>query len=149
MNTLVLERFSYAPTGTFGTLRCGDKEFYTCERPWLSNQEGKSCIPEGVYSLGKRYSPMMKRTTGGEFEEGWEVQDVPNRTFIMIHPANFVQQLKGCISLGLGFQIIPDKQGIYRQAVTSSRSAVREFMNYMERSNEWDLHIIPKLISYP
>lgn len=35
--------------GVQGTLRCGDYECYTLERPWLDNRRRVSCIPAGTY----------------------------------------------------------------------------------------------------
>lgn len=148
MNALLLER-AYMPDGTFGLMHIGDTTLHSLERPWLGNKPFVSCIPEGVYRLRKRESGVMNRSTGGEFPIGWEVTNVPDRTFIMIHPANFVWELNGCISLGLGSAVMPDKHKKWQQAVTRSRDAIRTFMDLLEAQDEWDLEIIPKLIQYP
>jgi len=151
MNTIMLERFSYAPDGTFGvmTLPSG-KMLYTAERPWLGNAPSISCIPEGVYALGQRPSSVVSRTSGGAFSSGWEVKDVPNRTFIMVHPGNFpMTDLEGCIAVGKDYQILKDKTGQYRNAVGLSRAAFEVFMRELDSRNSWDLEIIPKLIQYP
>ena len=151
MNTLVLERFAYSPDGTFGKLTFPEgEEFYTAECPWFGNATGTSCIPEGIYSLGKRYSPTVKRTSANQFSEGWEVLDVPERSFIMIHPANFpLLDLEGCIAIGENYQIIPDRMGVARNAVIKSRPAFKRFMELLETSDYWDLHIFQKRIEYP
>ncbi|RQP16376.1 MAG: hypothetical protein EAS52_12010, partial [Parapedobacter sp.] len=50
-----------------------------------------SCIPEGTYPLSKRYSKRF----------GWHVlvEDVPQRSGILFHPANDAQnELRGCIA---------------------------------------------------
>jgi hypothetical protein len=50
-----------------------------------------SCIPEGNYFIRKRYSVKYK----------WhlELVDVPNRKFILFHPANNAKkELNGCIA---------------------------------------------------
>jgi len=49
-------------------------------------------IPEGTYQARKRDSQHFGRRVVGI--------DVPNRTDIEIHPANFPCQLKGCIAVG-------------------------------------------------
>lgn len=67
---------------------------YTLERPWLDNKVSVSCIPEGQY--------LVKRDKTGRFQ-WYAVQDVPGRTHIEIHPANKVEQLEGCIALGMYF----------------------------------------------
>lgn len=79
----------YDPEGTNGELKlvvCN-----TIELPWLQNQRNVSCIPEGRYELRKRF---IKK-----FGLHLLVVDVPDRSWILIHPANDAKtQLKGCIA---------------------------------------------------
>jgi hypothetical protein len=95
---------TYFPDGTNGKLECeGTLICYTIELPWRKNETKVSCIPEGNYFIRKRYSAKYKRH--------FELVDVPNRTYILIHPANNAQkELRGCIAPvtklsgpGLGF----------------------------------------------
>ena len=65
----------------------------TLERPWLGNQHEISCIPEGDYHIEAYSSP--------HFEGCIIVKDVPGREGILIHPANQVSELKGCIAVGV------------------------------------------------
>jgi hypothetical protein len=80
---------TYDPEGTNGELKllvCN-----TIELPWLQNQRNVSCIPEGRYELRKRF---IKK-----FGLHLLVVDVPDRSWILIHPANDAKtQLKGCIA---------------------------------------------------
>ena len=82
----------YHPQGTNGTL--AHKGFIICatiELPWRNNSTGISCIPEGRYSLAKRYSPHLK--------DHLLLENVPDRQYILIHPANnALLELKGCIA---------------------------------------------------
>lgn len=85
-----LELFrTYDPEGTNGELKlvvCN-----TIELPWLQNQRNVSCVPEGRYELRKRF---IKK-----FGLHLLVVDVPDRSWILIHPANEAKtQLKGCIA---------------------------------------------------
>lgn len=85
-----LELFrTYDPEGTNGELKlvvCN-----TIELPWLQNQRNVSCIPEGRYELRKRF---IKK-----FGLHLLVVGVPDRSWILIHPANDAKtQLKGCIA---------------------------------------------------
>lgn len=82
----------YMPEATHGLLTVNGKVICkTIELPWISNQKMISCIPEGTYSVVKRYSP--------KFKEHFELLDVPNRSLILIHPANNAKrELKGCIA---------------------------------------------------
>lgn len=88
---LVLLR-QYFNAGTNGGLYLnGTRLCYTIELPWLENQVGCSCIPEGTYTLRKRFSEKKK----------WhlEVLAVPGRSMILIHPANnAMKELQGCIA---------------------------------------------------
>lgn len=142
---LLLERFNYAPDGTFGwiTLPSGVR-LYTCEQPWNGNKTGASCIPEGTYKLKLRDSPKVKSSSGGAFDRGWEVTGVEGRTFIMIHPANWPHELRGCISVGEKYQIITGKQG-----VTSSRLAFNKLMAELEGLSDVELTIRQYRPEYP
>ncbi|NOS94232.1 MAG: hypothetical protein HOP30_20135 [Cyclobacteriaceae bacterium] len=85
-----LELFrTYDPEGTNGELKlvvCN-----TIELPWLQNERNVSCIPEGRFELRKRF---IKK-----FGLHLLVVDVPDRSWILIHPANDAKtQLKGCIA---------------------------------------------------
>ncbi len=99
---LLIERYSHGEKQTIGNLlglsesgrslfNCG-----TLELPWLDNQNKISCIPIGDYIVKKRYSKKY----------GWHlhVQDVGNRTYILIHSGNYYTQILGCVLVGkLGF----------------------------------------------
>jgi hypothetical protein len=64
---------------------------HTIELPWKENAKSTSCIPEGRYEIKKRYSP--------RFQWHLLVKDVPQRSVILIHPANdALQELRGCIA---------------------------------------------------
>lgn len=109
---VLLERFCYHPEGTLGVMTVGDTEFYTVERPWEENLPRISCIPEGEYEMKRRKSP--------KFGWCWEVKNVPNRTYILFHSANFPDELQGCIAPGIS--LMSD-----RIAVSRSRDAMKEF----------------------
>lgn len=67
-------------------------EFKTVELPWKNNQRRVSCIPAGTYTAIKHHSP--------KFGPCLWIQDVPGRSEILIHPANFWHDLLGCIAPG-------------------------------------------------
>lgn len=79
---------------------------YTCntlELPDFNNQRQKSNIPAGKYKVVKRNSP--------KYGNHFHILDVPNRDLILIHQANYVRQLLGCIAVGSGLSDI-DKDGL-------------------------------------
>lgn len=91
MTTIVVER-TYYPNGTNGSLFINDKFVcYTIELPWKENEPRNSCIPEGCYAIQKRSSP--------KFGQHFLITNVPNRSLILIHPANHAKtELQGCIA---------------------------------------------------
>jgi hypothetical protein len=57
---LVLHR-TYFPEGTQGMLLLnGELICYTIELSWIQNSINISCVPEGLYTLQKRYNPRFK-----------------------------------------------------------------------------------------
>ena len=83
---------TYYPEGTNGRILCQDRlMMYSIELPWKDNRARVSCIPEGRYELVKRWSP--------KFNRHLQLMNVPQRAFILIHPANdALHELKGCIA---------------------------------------------------
>ena len=83
---------TYDVLGTNGTVYNGEKSIcHTIELPWKENQKRISCIPEGRYEIVKRYS--------AKFKWHFILINVPNRAYILIHPANdALKELKGCIA---------------------------------------------------
>jgi hypothetical protein len=101
MHALVVERFAYTPHGTLGrAILPSGVELFSLEPPWKNNEPNVSCIPEGEYTA--------VRDRGGR-HQFYRVEDVPGRSAIEIHPANYFvnpatgrQELWGCIAFGLG-----------------------------------------------
>lgn len=88
---LVLQR-TYFKEGTNGAL-FNTNQFvgFTIELPWKENKKQVSCIPEGDYELKPRFSE--------KFKHHLVLQNVANRSLILIHPANDAKtELKGCIA---------------------------------------------------
>lgn len=88
---LVLKRI-YLAAATHGELTLNGKHIaHTIELPWRENKKRISCVPEGTYVLRRRYSE--------KFKWHYALLDVPNRSCILIHPANNAQkELQGCIA---------------------------------------------------
>lgn len=110
---------TYYPAATHGKLMI-DEQFiaFAIELPWRENRKRISCIPEGTYTMRKRYSAKHK----------WHyiIENVPNRSLILFHPANHAQkELLGCIAPVT--KII--KEGIGEQ----SRKAMQKLMEELEK----------------
>lgn len=146
MRTAVLTRNSLILDGTFGLWK-SDSNFkcVTAERP--KTADAHPCIPCGVYDCRPVVSPHFY-SIGSDFGFGrgvvYEVKNVPGRTNILIHPANWPVpiktdkdpvhlQLQGCIAPGSAVAKIkvPDPDGRMLTGVTSSRDATVALMRDM------------------
>lgn len=123
-----LERRGYFDNGTFGILKSNGFQCVTVEEVWRNNQRSISCIPIGVYPIRRGKYP--------RHGECFEVLNVPNRTSILIHPANTIDDIEGCIGPGERFGMVKDKW-----AVLQSTSAYQRFMNFMTGVVEAKLRI--------
>lgn len=125
MMTIVVER-NYFPNGTNGALYI-DNHFvcYTIELPWMQNQPCNSCIPEGSYPIKKRVS--------SKFGQHFLITNVPNRSLILIHPANHAKtELQGCIAPVT--KLTGEGRGeLSRQAFTNLKKRVNK---ELDRDNE-------------
>ncbi len=133
---ILISRYAYTKEGTFGVLNVVDQDrtIYQCltvERPWLNNEARVSCIPEGAYKLNFRESGIVNRTSRGEFTSGYEIAGVRDRSYIMIHIANSMEDLQGCVGVGSSPSYIHNKW-----AVGNSRNTFRDFMIIMDSGEE-------------
>lgn len=133
---LVLNR-GYLPFGTFGQLVLENgAKFATVERPWLNNQPGRSCFPEGEYTLRLRSSPVVQRTSKGKYPKGFEVSNIPGRSLCMLHVANFPTDVEGCIGIGKEIVVIGGTL-----AVNNSIASFTELMEYLLLRDTWTLRV--------
>jgi len=133
MNKIVISRINYAPTYTLGFIKHKDFFCFTLEpaeyKLVTSDDLGdgvtiskivpveskyKGCIPCGTYPIVWEYSPRFKCNL-------WELKDVPNFTEVKVHQGMRVQNTKGCILVGEGWQ--------YGSTLIYSRPALLAFNN--------------------
>lgn len=122
MKRLELTRYVDDGQATLGRLRLIENHsepWYTIERPWRENQRNVSCIPLGTYLIVPRHYHR-----GGY--PAWEVEDVPDRSMILFHIANWAHDVEGCIGIGMGAS--PHSNGFM---VTDSVDGFRSFMGAM------------------
>lgn len=113
---LTLFRDSQSSTATTGFFDTKPHRIFTLERPWLPvggapcGQKGVSCVPPGRYQLVPHNSEAHPHTVALVNPALWVYhfdEDVPPerrgfaRTTVLIHPANYVSELRGCIAPGL------------------------------------------------
>lgn len=138
MNTLILNRFKEDEHQTLGNITIYDNTtaLFSCkslELPWRDNQKYISRIPSNHYPVVKHTSPKFGRSL-------W-IQDVPDRSEILIHVGNFYEDILGCILVGEEFYDI-DNNGLLD--VTNSRKTVDKILNivteplYINIIEEWN-----------
>tara|TARA_R110000764_G_C10786014_1_gene356887 strand:- start:140 stop:544 length:405 start_codon:yes stop_codon:yes gene_type:complete len=94
-----------------------DFECCTLELPYKANTRNVSCIPTGEYIVLPR--------TSKKFGDHYEVKDVQLRKFILIHPANYYTELRGCIAIGHDFY---DINGDGEHDLTYSRRTIKRLL---------------------
>ena len=135
MTTLTLERFAYTPTETEGRLWLNDEDYvYTLERPWIDGLPGgmpfESCVPDGQYDLIAHRRPngddvfALRNPDCHVYYTDQERAGRPGRYLILIHSANWVEEVVGCIAPGLVRTIASNKR-----MVRSSREAMRRILD--------------------
>jgi hypothetical protein len=129
-----LMRTEVSPDGVFGELYLPGYyalRLCTMEDDWHENMRGSSCIPAGIYTLHR--TVFHKHNV-----ETFEVTGVPNRSRILIHPANTEEDVEGCIGIGLrtGSLVVPVDEDtgatrVMKRAVVESQHAFLRFMEVM------------------
>ena len=94
-----------------------DFECCTLELPFKNNARNVSCIPTGNYKVNPRNSE--------KYGDHYIVEDVLMRDYILIHPANYYTQLRGCIAIGYDFF---DINGDGEHDLTHSRRTIKNLL---------------------
>lgn len=118
---LKLFRTSSSTVATEGYFDTHPHRIFTLERPWVPaspyraddwipcGRKGVSCVPPGRYLLVPHNSEAHPHTVALVNPDLWVYHldaDVPAsqrnfaRTAVLIHPANYVSELRGCIAPG-------------------------------------------------
>lgn len=107
---------------TLGKLEVFDKgrkvfECKTLELDWQNNKRQQSCIPTGEYKVTPRKS--------AKYGSHFLVNDVPNRSYILIHHGNYHKDILGCILVGKAHI---DINGDNYKDVTSSKATLSQLI---------------------
>lgn len=97
---------------TLGTMQVSGSLLQTLERPWIPSLDspggtkGVSCVPPGTYRLVRHDTEAHPRSFALVNEDlGVYHYAIPpgkaGRTACLIHVANWVTELRGCIALGM------------------------------------------------
>jgi len=108
--------------GTFGALAIDAIPFcVTLEPPDRENKRSISNIPGPQHYWCKR---RMSR-----WGETFEVENVEDRTGILFHPGNFVENTEGCILLGEAWWKFMGRQK--ERGIKNTGNTFKRFMNHM------------------
>ena len=128
MQRLVLRRAIRSNKATLGKLSLGTELIaHTLENPWLDNETFISCIPTGDYKV-KKYSSK-------KYPDVWELQDVKDRSKILIHNGNLEKHTQGCILVGSAWGFISEEL-----AVLNSKNTLNKLRSILD--DEFLLKII-------
>lgn len=109
---VIIERL-YLLNETIGSISFNGKKLKTLELKDNGNLRFKSCIPEGRYKFTKEIHPRLGKVL--------RLHDVPGRDGILIHVANYISDLEGCIGVGKDYF---DYKGTV--AISHSRDSISE-----------------------
>lgn len=132
---LFRKRDSLGPIATTGTLVVGDQIFTGLEQPWMDNKPFHSCIPAGVYTLEPFNSDKHPDTwvmVNTDLHVYAEPGDIPPdlvavaRFTCLIHAANLVEDVQGCIALGM------ESGTMYNEALKRGEPAVFQSKKAMD-----------------
>ena len=127
-----LIRLGSTDQGTFGAMFFGPYKVFATELPWRDNLKQKSCIPVGKYECRLVNSPKFGRVYG--------VMNVPNRSNVLIHSANFggntdmgyTTQLHGCIAPCMRLGAMKNNNGVMQSAGLISKPALNLLMQWAD-----------------
>lgn len=136
MKKIILNRESPTATEIRGRMSFDNTVLYTIERPWIPDAPGgkpfESCVPAGDYRLEHFVRPngdtVLALTNHGlaVFLHDQDRTGGVGRYLILIHSANWADQVNGCIAPGTG-------RGLNTRGpmVTRSRDAMEILMGYI------------------
>lgn len=128
MNKIQVNRTHSTDKVTLGTMSVivDNEVVFTCktmELPWKDNKPQISCIPTGTYPIR-----VLENSPAFKYKH-LSIDNVPNRSGVKIHVANYVRQLRGCIAVGKSHADI-DSDGVID--VTSSVTTLKELLQHVE-----------------
>lgn len=117
MKKLTLTRFEDDGVQTRGALIIEGtaKVYTTLELAWKNNAKRISCIPTGTYEIEPRWS--------SKYGHHYKVNNVKERSAILIHRGNYFGDTAGCILVGIDWKHLDEDK---RADVAHSSQAMYE-----------------------
>lgn len=91
----------------------------TLELPFKANLRNISCVPPGQYEVKPRNSK--------KYGDHYIIENVHERSYILLHVANYYTDLRGCIGVGKTFANINED---YYKDITNSRHTLKALLNH-------------------
>lgn len=123
MDKLTLYRHAHTKSGIYGTLNIYLENGTSGSFKTIENTDKK--IKEGNYNMYKCYSPRFDTNL-------WTI-NVPDRTGIRIHTANYGYELSGCIGIGL-FKT--------KDMIHQSRNAIKILNTILDKYKTYKIQIL-------
>lgn len=135
MAKLELKRIDKLDDRTLGSLNVYSDEYHTSlctlELPYKDNQRNISCIPCGKYKVTKRFSE--------KYGNHFKIENVHNRSDILIHVGNYPSDTHGCILIGDDAR---DINADGKNEVVNSKHAMRKLNKLLKNEKNIELVII-------
>lgn len=136
MKRITLQRVAASAREIVGELVVGDHTYWSLERPWLPDSPGgrskQSCVPAGIYALRRHTRPNGDKVLAlinpglGVFYQAADRPSGVGRFLILIHAANYVEDIEGCIAPGDDYVLSGG-----RDMVTNSRRTMQRILGYI------------------
>lgn len=120
-------------TVTISNVEVEECNFKILELPWRNNARMTSCIPVGLYRLKKHSPTKVNRSVGINY--AWELYNVPDRSEILIHVGNSVDDIEGCLAIGLS-------SDYKKEWIKHSKTAVKVLYAILDKYDEIEWEIV-------
>jgi len=137
MKKVTIYRNSGNTKQSLGILKTDGFECKALELADKNNKPRVSCIPADTYIVKWTKSPLFS-ILAGKAVFTYEIQNVPKRSGIRMHPVTFFSQLLGCIGLGYSLK---DINADGELDLTNSKKAIQDFEKHMNYE-DFELTII-------
>jgi len=118
---LLIIRDEFTDKSTIGKLFLNSEWLCdTLELPYRDNQRSISCIPAGQYKVRLRTA---KESSSRNYLH-LLVEDVKDRSYILVHIGNFPKDTRGCILVGIGRE-----QDRVKNSTLAMELLVKEILN--------------------
>ena len=114
-----LIRVETGKKGSFGVwLWNGETFCVTLELPYRQNRKNVSCIPAGTYQCVLTPSPLVERITKGKWKQAYEITGIPNRSRVLVHPGNLVEDTEGCVLAASSYGKLKGERAVLNSGAT-------------------------------